>query len=106
MKTKELTYLANNSTLKESVTINQTATSIETLIATMLTQYILPAGIALAAGFVIYGGVLFVISSGDPEKVTKAKKTLLWALVGAFLMTFSIPIVNMVAREVGEIIIR
>lgn len=72
----------------------------------MLTQYILPAGIALAVGFVIYGGVLFVISSGDPEKVTKAKKTLLWALVGAFLMTFSIPIVNMVAREAGEIIIR
>jgi TRAP-type C4-dicarboxylate transport system permease small subunit len=44
---------------------------------------------AAALAFVIYGGVQLVMSGGDPEKVTKAKKTLTWAIAGVLLIAFS-----------------
>lgn len=48
---------------------------------------------AVAMGFIIYGGVLFAISAGDPEKVTKARSTLTWAVVGILVIASSFAIV-------------
>ncbi|MDD3480924.1 MAG: pilin [Patescibacteria group bacterium] len=44
--------------------------------------------------FIIYAGFLYMTAGGDPEKLTKAKKTLLWAIVGAIIVTASFLIVN------------
>lgn len=90
--------------LAGTVDINEEATTISQLIANALTRFIIPTGIALAVGFVIYGGVLYIMSSGDPEKTAKAKRTLLWAIAGTILMILAIPIVEMVTRETGGII--
>lgn len=104
MNIKDIAYLAQSSAQRQTVKVNETATTIEGLIATALTRFIIPTGIALAVGFVIYGGVLYIMSSGDPEKTSKAKKTILWAVASTILMVLAIPIVEMIIRETGVII--
>jgi len=37
-------------------------------------------GIALL--FIVWGGIQFVVSGGDPTKVSEAKKRMIWAVVG------------------------
>lgn len=37
---------------------------------------------AVAAIFVVYGGISYVISSGDPQKLQRAKQIILYALIG------------------------
>jgi hypothetical protein len=42
-------------------------------------------GIALFAMF-IYGGAMWMMSAGDPQRLQKAQGTLLWAVVGIFIL--------------------
>lgn len=45
----------------------------------------------LAIGFVIWGGILYMIAQGDPGKIAKGKKTILNAVIGLIIsMTASI----------------
>lgn len=85
---------------------NEGHNTINELISSALTSYIIPLAGVLAVGFVIYGGVLYIMSSGDPEKTAKAKKTLLWAIAGVILIVLSTLIVAMVAREIETSIIK
>ena len=48
----------------------------------------------LAIGFVIYGGILFIKSEGDPGKVAKGKKTLTYAAIGIGIALLASVIVN------------
>ena len=52
---------------------------------------------ALALIFVIYGGVLFVTSGGDADKTTKARNTLLYAVIGVVVVVLAYAIVNWAA---------
>jgi hypothetical protein len=76
------------------------------LIANALTNFIIPTAAALAVGFVIYSGVLYITSAGDPEKTAKAKKSLMWSIVGVILIVLAIPIVIMITREIGDEILK
>lgn len=66
---------------------------IEQVALNIISNIILPLIGAIAVGVVIYGGVLFITSSGDPEKVTKARKTLMWAIIGIIIVVLSYAIV-------------
>lgn len=66
---------------------------IEQVALNIISNIILPLIGAIAVGMVIYGGVLFITSSGDPEKVTKARKTLMWAIIGIIIVVLSYAIV-------------
>lgn len=44
---------------------------------------------AIALGFAIYGGVLFITSGGDSEKTTKARNTLLYSVIGVIVIALS-----------------
>jgi hypothetical protein len=44
---------------------------------------------AVALGFAIYGGFLFITSGGDSEKTTKARNTLLYAVIGVIVIALS-----------------
>ena len=50
----------------------------------------------LAAGFIIYGGYLYMSSSGDPAKTTAGKKTLTRAFIGLAIIIFAKIIVSSV----------
>lgn len=65
-------------------------------IIALLIQYV--AVFAVLA--VMYGGILYLISSGDEEKTKKAKTTIIWALVGVFLSVSAWTLINILNRIV------
>jgi len=51
---------------------------------------------AISVIMVIIGGILYTISAGDASKITKAKDTLLYAIVGLVVSFLAYAIVNWV----------
>lgn len=43
-------------------------------------------GVAIAIIMIIYAGFLFMTSGGSEEKVTRARKTLIWSLIGLAIL--------------------
>lgn len=50
----------------------------------------------IALAVLIYGGFLFITSSGDEDKAAKAKRLILYAIVGLLLIGASVIVVNLV----------
>jgi fructose-specific phosphotransferase system IIC component len=80
-------YAAN--TLK----VNNGATSIEGLVANIIVNVLLPVAGVVAVGAIVWGGVTYITSQGEPDKLDKAKKTLLYAIVGLLIVVFAYYIV-------------
>ena len=53
---------------------------------TAITDIIIQIGIPLAAVFIIWSGFLFVTARGDEKKLTAAKTTLVWTLIGTAII--------------------
>ena len=51
----------------------------------------------ISAGFILYGGFLFITSNGKPDSAAKARKTMLDAIIGLAIAIGSIAIVNFIA---------
>ena len=51
----------------------------------------------ISAGFTLYGGFMFITSSGKPDSAAKARKTMLDAIIGLVIAMGSIAIVNFIA---------
>ncbi len=58
------------------------------------------AGLAglIATGFFVVGGFNYITSSGDPERLHKAKQTLLWSGVGLAIVIAAFVISNIVTE--------
>ena len=72
---------------------------VPSLIQQILTG-ILKIGMPVVALAVIYCGFLFVFARGNSEKLTKAKDSLLWTLVGAAVLLGSWAIAQMISATV------
>ena len=44
----------------------------------------------IAVIMIVYAGVMFIFSKGDPQKVTTAKKILLYAVIGLAIVLINI----------------
>ncbi len=55
---------------------------------------------AMTVIFIIIGGIRYVISRGDPSEVTKAKNTILYALIGLLIVILAFVIVRFVTGNV------
>lgn len=53
---------------------------------------------AIALIFVIWGGIQYVTSGGDSEKTTKARNTLLYAIIGIVVVVLAWAIVSWAAN--------
>lgn len=73
--------------------INESNVTLPQFIANVLVKYGLPIVGAIAVGFVVWGGVQIILSSGEPEKLAKAKKTLLYSVIGIIIVVFAYYIV-------------
>lgn len=58
------------------------------------------AGIA-AIIFVIYGAVSYVLSQGEPDRVNKARGTIINSLVGMAIAIVSVAVVNYIGSKLG-----
>lgn len=71
-----------------------------TIVANVLTD-ITVAAAYLVLGYVIYGGYLYMSSSGDPGKVSSAKKTLTQAFIGLAIVMSASVILNSIRIALG-----
>ena len=54
----------------------------------------------VAVAFIIFGGVQYTTSAGDPGKVKKAKDTILYGIIGLVVSMLAYAIVNFVLSSV------
>ena len=57
-------------------------------------------GLAVLA-LLIYGGAMWMLSSGDPQKLAKARGTIMWAVIGAVIIACIMAFMSMIANLVG-----
>lgn len=74
--------------------------SFRTLARTIVNFFLYFLGF-IATLMIIYGGILYVTSAGNDENVGKAKKILMYAIVGIVVILLSFAIVNTVIGGAG-----
>lgn len=57
----------------------------------------------LVIGYVIYGGYLYMMSSGDPGKIATGKKTLVQAFIGLGIVLLANVIINAIRIALGNV---
>ncbi|MDR2063574.1 MAG: pilin [Candidatus Nomurabacteria bacterium] len=80
----------NNDTLDRDLN-----TSVIQIINTVL----LVVGI-IAVGFLIYGGVRYIISRGTPEEIKNAKNTIMYSIIGLIVVILAYAVVEFVIKGV------
>ena len=73
--------------------------TLETSIGNILNGVYLGVGI-LAVVFIIIGGINYTLSQGDPGKVTKAKNTILYGVIGLIIVLLAFAITQFVINAV------
>jgi len=56
----------------------------------------------IAVIFILYGGLIWMMAGGNEEKVTKAKKTIVAAVVGLVVVLIAWSIITFVVSQTGE----
>jgi hypothetical protein len=67
------------------------------LIVAAVVEIMLRIGALAAVGLVIYGGIQFITAQGEPDKATKARQTIINALIGLVISIAAATIVTFVA---------
>ena len=70
--------------------------AIGTMIFNVTEMLLVVAGF-LAVGFIIAGGVFYIISFGEPQKIAKAKDTIVNATLGLGVVLFAYAIVSFIS---------
>ncbi len=58
-------------------------------------------GIIVTLVFLIRGGIIWITSGGDKEKLDKARKTIIYAIIGIIVILLSFVIVSTVGSIMG-----
>lgn len=61
------------------------ANNIYQLVAAIL-DFVVKVGAVVVVFFIIYSGFLFVVAQGNDEKISKAKSTFMWTIIGALIL--------------------
>jgi hypothetical protein len=71
------------------------------LIGLAVIDILLRIGGLVAVAFVIYGGIRYVTSQGEPDKTAQARGTVINALIGMAVCMVSIALVSFVGSRIG-----
>lgn len=69
-------------------------------ITTMINFFLGLLGL-IAVAFLIYAGVMMVTAGGDEQHITKAKKIIIYAVIGIVIILLSYTIVQFVTTALG-----
>ena len=75
--------------------------ALKDIVLNILRAIIAVTGI-IAVVFIVIGGINYMTSTGDPGKVEKAKKTIIYALIGLAVCALAIAIVNWAISTVNN----
>lgn len=70
------------------------------LIAAAIIEILLRVAALVAVGFVIYGGARYITSQGESDGTTKARDTIVNALIGLAISVIAAPVVAYIAGHV------
>ena len=56
----------------------------------------------IAVAFIIYGGIMYATSAGNEQQIERAKKILLYAIIGLVIAIMALVIATLVTRVVQE----
>lgn len=65
-------------------------------ILSSLTKWVLEFGIALCVILMIWGGITYIASTGDEERIVKSKKTIHYAIYGLAIIGFSFAMIKVI----------
>ncbi|MBA3758545.1 hypothetical protein H0X10_02845 [Candidatus Saccharibacteria bacterium] len=63
-------------------------------------EIILRVGSLVAIGYVIYGGIQYIISQGEPERIKNARTTIINAIIGMVITIFASAIVSLIGNSI------
>lgn len=64
-------------------------------------EWLLIAAVLLSLGFIIYGGLNYIMSQGDKTKLESARKTIIFAVVGLIVILLSFFVINLIGSALG-----
>jgi hypothetical protein len=67
-----------------------------------LSSFILPILTALAILYLVWAGYQFITSAGDPAQAEKARRNILYAIIGVVLMLISYGLVRFLGILAGQ----
>jgi TRAP-type C4-dicarboxylate transport system permease small subunit len=70
---------------------------VQTFIQSVIQVLVTLSGL-VAAGFIVWGGVGYITSSGNPEALEKSKKTILYSAIGLTLVLGAFVVSNIVSQ--------
>lgn len=79
----------------------QNGTSDIVLIALAVIEIMLRIAALAAIGYVVFGGIKYVVSQGEPDKISEAKGTIINALAGLLIATFAVAMVSFLGQRLG-----
>jgi len=59
-------------------------------------------GVLLTLFFIAWGGIKWITSGGDKNKVDSARKTIIYSIIGFFVVVFSFFIIRIVGQIIGS----
>jgi len=71
------------------------------LIGAAVVEILLRFASLLAIGFVVYGGVEYIQSQGEPDRLQKARGTILYAIIGLVVSIGAATIITFIAGQFG-----
>lgn len=74
---------------------------VETFIENVI-QILVTLAALVAAGFFVWGGIGYITSSGNPESLDRAKKTILYSAIGLTIVLGAFVITNIVNQTAGN----
>lgn len=75
--------------------------SVQQVIVNIIMAIVWFAG-AIAVGYLVYGGILYITAGGDAEKATKGKTAVINAIIGMIIVLLSLVIVAWVKKAVTQ----
>lgn len=70
------------------------------LVGAAVLEILLRIAAMLAIGLIVYGGIRYIVSQGEPDKLASARSTIINALIGLVVAIAASAVVSFVAREV------
>lgn len=86
---------AINPTPIDPLTVGEVGSNPTTFV-TRIFSWLLYVGGALAVGYLIYGGILYITAGGDEEKATKGKTAVVNAVIGIVVILLALAIIEWV----------
>lgn len=87
------TLITASSVYAQSADVSKVQNFITSIVQTL----VILAG-SLATGFFVWGGVRYITSSGNPETLESAKKTILYSAIGLTIALAALVITNIVTQ--------